>query len=253
MKIRVLYKTFLLTMAFLLSASPAWSNLFGDTAVYFPGHANNSGEDDKDVIGVPDIHGGSVSFSGSYLSGVNIAYSADNYQNTYNQHLLPGDLFLDMDASGDWDYFIIPDARSLGQSTWSIYEAVGNWNYVSTPLKKTDGTTWNTSKYNVRDDHPWAVAWSEGNTPEAVGTALFSGMPYGLNQQASWLIMGNFIEKDQLSSMVLGFTQNCANDVLHEQIDSFTPQSQVPLPASVWLLGSALMGMVGLRKRVMAR
>lgn len=251
MKIQILCKALLLTIAFLLAASPAWANLFGDNAKFFPGHAGNTGEDNKDVIGVPDIHGGSVSFSGNYLTGINIAYSADNYKDIYNQQLLPGDLFLDMDASGDWDYFIIPEARSLGQSTWSIYKAVGDWEYVSTPLKKTDGAMWNTRRYNVRDDHPWAVAWSEGNTPEAVGTAQFSGMPWGANQQASWLIQGDFIEKDPLSSMVLGFTQNCANDVLHEEIGALSTQSEVPLPASVWLLGSAFMAMAGLRKRVL--
>lgn len=224
-------RIFILTMLFIMMSMPAaaavWS--FEDTVTHWDGWGTRS-ENKKDVIGMPDILGGEAIVSqGNTLQGVNFFFNVNQYQSLYPS-LSSGDLFLNTDDDNAWNYVV----KLNSDLTASVFEFEKSYtNRYAYDKGFAEG--------DYRDNHPaWGRVWGA-----AVASGTWSGMP-GLdaNNAGTISIAGLNINFDKLT---IGYTVSCANDVI--MADTF---SKTPIPGAVWLLGSGLLGLIGLRRRIKA-
>ena len=219
-----------LIFAGLLLAAPVSAEMisFGDHSIYWPGYPATDdlyGPDNtREEIGGPHLAGGRVVFGPGGITSIGIM------GNGYSG-VLPGDLFIDFGANQTWDYVVAPKEGSYYVFPVSI--ALNNSSaYLMTG--KDNQAPW--AGYDVRNQHPYALA----NPPDpssAWGTASFSGLVENGYSTFSFdkpiPITGDFI---------VGWTVNCANDVIYETVPA-------PEPAGLLLLGFGLIGLLAFRKQ----
>jgi hypothetical protein len=248
---------------------------FGDTATYWPGwtcHSSpygspysNANINALEHLGVPDLLGGNstlvINSATSQLSSITLDYNSNIEGNAVNRLLKYGDLFLDVNADGKWEYVVRSPLLGTGAYSDSVVQAAtsldirkfagiaenSNSYMLSNTSTTRDGANWN--GYVVRYDHPWALLDTVWDTGIAAGEANFSGWQdnkvdgestydFGNNSQVSIPVDG-----DGNYNLRIGFALNCANDVLYEAISVRSSGSPtVPEPATIiiWsLLGAA--------------
>ncbi len=239
-------KSLFLAFAILLfgaASAMAYTVTFGDSTIYFPGHPSTvASENTNDVIGVPDITGGSATFETSggttYLTSVTLNITVSKYYNEYNT-LVTGDLFVNADgADNDWEYVVTQgDGATIAAGVYEFGYAYGDkdvYNYSYYP-----------SAGDIRNNHP--VTADTADLGALVDNSIvFPDLPsadasVGGTQTLTLTISGLMIEVGDY--VTLGYTVSCANDVILERI------STTPIPGAVWLLGTGLLGLVGLRSR----
>ncbi len=261
------------------SGPAAASVAFPDTAIRWPSWVSpQSSDNTEEAIGTPIIFNGVAGRADAgapgYLKDLTIYYQADD---SFDNLLLYGDLFIDTTSDSIWDYVVRSkvtgggdywdDANNaykagygLGEATTlSVYSiaiaenAVGVYK-LSDNARTTTGGTW--SGYEIRNNHPWALI----NTPDeelgAVGfdgglTNVASGDPVTSGEGWNWgsgpryitwdfsSLLGGGLDIGLENELTIGFTVNCANDVLYQPLDPIG--SDIPEPAGilVWsLLGA---------------
>lgn len=210
---------------------------FGDTATHW-GNLTIPSEDLLEEMGNPKISGGVLNVTDGNLADVTINavnLSAANYS---------GDLFINIiNGQNDttWDY-LVSSLFMIGGGNAAVY------NVSAAGLSTVDATNplyfmSNFASGNYRDNQPIGVDLRQG-IPTGfayLGDAGFSGFTAtGVTYDFSELVDLIHVSGD----ILLGWSVQCGNDVLYENVP-------VPEPGTMMLLGAGLLGLVICGKRRM--
>lgn len=232
-------------LVFAASASQAITVSFSDSVRYWNGYANGTGDDARDTIGTPDFTGGTATFDDKTLRLTQIALPYTGRFSPVasgNARVLPGDLFLDAGADGDWDYVmkLVSGAQTPVASYASLsildVSAIASPSYL---MSGSDNTGY-WRGYGIRDRHPYA--WNGGGIQIGTGSLgafdqLANGGTITLNLGAG-LWVGDRV--------TIGFAPSCANDVVLATVAAPVPE---PTAALVFGIGLAAVAKGARRKR----
>lgn len=252
-----------------------WAGLeHGANLKYKPELAN------QDQNGVPDLTGGSLTYTGNHkLTSITLNY-ANLYMNTdwgrsSWSSLEAGDWYIDVDKDNAWDYLIHQPAKVWNPATnklvsnddYHLYALNDKVFYGSSTRYKSNGQFTQYNGYydgkDNRDWHPTTVRDSILPTKNPINgivdlgivgfdgwdslrelTSLSNSTAVG---SSTWDLSGlGGIDLDKFSGkdIIIAFTMTCANDVLFEHTNVPTPE-----PGTMLLMGLGIIGVGYLRKR----
>jgi hypothetical protein len=208
---------------------------FGDSLAYWSGYANGTSDDGKDTIRHPDLTGGTATFHRGLLASIEIDYLGPfSLVASGPGSVIPGDLFIDAGADGDWDYvmkLVAGPQSAANYASLSILDVDGE---LASYLTSGADHAGHWQGYLVRNDHPYA--WNGGGSEIGTGSLSAPSLLAGGSQSLE-LDLGPGLHVGH--QFVLAFAASCANDVLFEVIDVPVPEPGTGLLLAVGLAAVA--------------
>jgi hypothetical protein len=225
-------------LALLLAAPAAHaaSVSFGDSVHFWTGWSNGSDDDARDTIGTPDLLGGTAELEDGLLTRVTIEYLAPfSLTSSGRGSVIPGDLFLDRDADGEWD--VVLKLVASAQTAIASYAAAPILDVSGEPasyLLSGSDDTGHWRGFRIRDDHPYA--WAGGGTPIGAGSLTAPDLLANGQHALVFALGGGVAVGDEF---VIGFAASCGNDVLLERVSAPVPEPSAALAFAAGLLLAA--------------
>jgi hypothetical protein len=219
----------------------------------------------------------------AYLQKVTFSYISPNYDNLVPT-LFAGDLFIDTYGGTNpdgWDYAVNlglsgDTQRQTGGSGFAVLkysDLTYNDNPAADPYGNNSAIYYQAGASNFRQYHPWALTrvgvsmgtdtgldadfdgWLNDTGEKFSGTLNPPGGPsYSVTNETVYQSTFDLTAGGQQLGLELternfslGFTINCANDVVYGR--GPVPQEDIPEPTTLVLLGTGLLGMVAARRR----
>jgi hypothetical protein len=224
---------------------------FGDTSHVLPGFENIAKKSYKDVLGVPDLDGGTVYGSNGAVQSISLDYikNKDNRRNNiiWNS-LVAADIFFNTDDDDSWNYVVHnPYFDNEMTDIWDVYK-------IDLPIYSDD---WRDYYYESttpggrthRKNHP--VSMKPNQSAVHIGEADYSGWMYDLDKNelgtSTWTLSyfgSEHIPFENITAIAIFI--ECANDIIYEEFAS----APVPEPGTFLLMAFGATSMMFYRKRM---
>jgi len=230
---------FLVTLLSLTSASHAYIETFDSNNAGWTTYTIGSSSDSGYITGTDSAFTSTGGNPGGYISGsvansaVNRLYGFEAPAGAFGD-LSGKTLTVDYQSSGT---VTGPAGVTTGPSVRFYIGVSGNYFVSSTSWDANTNGSWTTHALTV--DTSNFVAWPNQNSGSLTLAQVAASSGY---------YVGLLFSNGAFSSNIdLGFTSTNGATI---SIDNFGTPSAVPIPAAVWLLGSGLVGLVGLKKKL---
>jgi len=254
---------------FLATNTWATSVLVDDDHISWPGYSSVVNSSYGDVIGIPDITQLQFDFTGHNLNSVTAMFdlSGRGELAAWNaDRLKPGDIFIDKEKDGYWDYVIHNPTNlvrtNTNYNTIKNTDVSDNWLVYNAHLAYGGNATSDSQNYNlstVFESNQQNWIWRYNHPIQAKDTQLLSSaqltagvdwpdVAHSTTIKARWTFLDGSLDLSGYNNITVGFALSCANDVFIEDVRIPNPE-----PASMTLLGIGIVATGLLRRSIKSR